>query len=304
MLAATEQGIHATIKVCNSDLTWLITIVYASPRLVERKLLWSNLSQVALLHNLPWLLLGDFNEILCGNDKLKGRQINLNRALEFKTCLDNYNFLDLRFSRPKYTWSNLKQVTDLILERIDRCFANPSWRALFPEASVTHLPRVFFDHYPVLLELSRLPPTSSKKSFSFHTIWIHHPEFLDVVRRAWESESNLHSTIKNFVDRAKVWNRTAFGNIFAQKKMALARLNGAQKALSNGPNHFLIQLEKSLIKEYSLIMQQEEEYWALKSRLNWAAYGDANTSYFHVSTLVKRHRNKIRSLKNSVGEWN
>ena len=50
-------------------------------------------------------------------------------------------------------------------------------------------------------------------------------------------------------------------------------------------------------------MQQEEEYWALKSRLNWATYGDANTSYFHVSTLVRRHRNKIRSLKNSVGEW-
>ena len=50
-------------------------------------------------------------------------------------------------------------------------------------------------------------------------------------------------------------------------------------------------------------MQQEEEFWALKSRFNQATHGDANTSYFHVSTLVRRHRNKIRSLKNSVGEW-
>ena len=83
----------------------------------------------------------------------------------------------------------------------------------------------------------------------------------------------------------------------------LARLNGAQKALSNSPNCFLIQLEKSLIEEYNLIMQQEEEFWALKSRFNWATHGDANNSYFHVSTLVRRHRNKIRSLKNSVGEW-
>ena len=56
-----------------------------------------------------------------------------------------------------------------------------------------------------------------------------------------------------------------FGNIFGRKKRVLARLNGAQKALSNGPNHFLIQLEKSLIEEYNLIMQQEDEYWALKS---------------------------------------
>lgn len=37
-------------------------------------------------------------------------------------------------------------------------------------------------------------------------------------------------------------------------------------------------------------MQQEEEFWALKSRLNWAAHGDRNTSFFHVSTLVRRHR--------------
>ena len=50
-------------------------------------------------------------------------------------------------------------------------------------------------------------------------------------------------------------------------------------------------------------MQQEEEFWALKSRLNWAALGDHNTSFFHVTTLIRRHRNKIRSIKNFMGEW-
>lgn len=50
-------------------------------------------------------------------------------------------------------------------------------------------------------------------------------------------------------------------------------------------------------------MRQEEEFWALKSQLNWVAYGDRNTSFFHVSTLVRRHRNKIKSIKNLVGEW-
>ena len=33
MLAATKQEIHAIIKVCNSELTWLISAIYASPRL-------------------------------------------------------------------------------------------------------------------------------------------------------------------------------------------------------------------------------------------------------------------------------
>lgn len=44
MLSATEQQIHATIKVCNSDSTWLISLVYASLFLDERKIMWSNLS--------------------------------------------------------------------------------------------------------------------------------------------------------------------------------------------------------------------------------------------------------------------
>ena len=53
VLSSTEQEIHATIKVCNSDSTWLISIVYASPCIMERKILWSNLFEVAKLHNLP-----------------------------------------------------------------------------------------------------------------------------------------------------------------------------------------------------------------------------------------------------------
>lgn len=31
--------------------------------------------------------------------------------------------------------------------------------------------------------------------------------------------------------------------------------------------------------------------------------GDRNTSFYHVSTLIKRKRNKILNLKNSQGEW-
>ena len=42
--AVTEQEIHATVKVCHSNLNWFISAIYVSPRLVERQLVWSNLS--------------------------------------------------------------------------------------------------------------------------------------------------------------------------------------------------------------------------------------------------------------------
>ena len=115
VLSSTEQEIHATVKVRCSNLSWFISPIYASPRLNERRILWSNLTKVAQLHQLPWLLLGDFNEVLSGDNKYGGRSINLNKALEFKDCLDCCNFLYLGFSGPKYTWSNRKQISDLIL---------------------------------------------------------------------------------------------------------------------------------------------------------------------------------------------
>ena len=36
LLAVTEQEIHATVKVCHSNLNWFISAIYASPHLVER----------------------------------------------------------------------------------------------------------------------------------------------------------------------------------------------------------------------------------------------------------------------------
>ena len=184
-LSSTEQEIHASTKVHSSNLTWLISAIYASPRLSKRRILWNNLKTVAQLHNLPWLMLGDFNEVLCGEDKFRGNQVNLNRALEFKECLDECNMLDLGFTGPKYTWMNCRPITSLILERIDRCFTNPGWRLLYLKAIVTHFPRTFSDHCPILLELCKSSANNFNKPFCFQTMWLLHPDFYRVVQQAW-----------------------------------------------------------------------------------------------------------------------
>ena len=106
LLASTEHEIHATIKVHASNLSWLFSAIYVSPRLVERQILWSNIKEVGHLHTLPWLMIGDFNEVLCGEDKFGGNQVNINWAMEFKACLDSCSFVDLGFAGPKYTWTN------------------------------------------------------------------------------------------------------------------------------------------------------------------------------------------------------
>ena len=86
--------------------------------------------------------------------------------------------------------------------------------------------------------------------------------------------------MSKFVDRVKKWNVEVFGNLFAKKRRVLARLKGTQKAIAENPNDFLLNLENKLLSKYSLILVQEEEYWALKSRLNAASFGDHIPSFF------------------------
>ena len=60
----------------------------------------------------------------------------------------------------------------------------------------------------------------------------------------------------------------------------MARLLGTQRALANNPNNFLINLQEQLSKEYNMLLQLEEELWAMKSRVNWTIFGERSTAYF------------------------
>ena len=88
------------IQVRNSNNTWLFFTIYGNPKINERKLLWNNLVQISSLHNLPWCILGDFNDIIFNYEKFRGRPINFNRAQLLKNCLDSYGMLDLGFNEP------------------------------------------------------------------------------------------------------------------------------------------------------------------------------------------------------------
>lgn len=56
---------------------------------------------------MPWLLAGDFNDMLSINDKIGGA--SLCRLKGFKRWVDNHGMIDLDFTGPKYTWTNKKK---------------------------------------------------------------------------------------------------------------------------------------------------------------------------------------------------
>ena len=98
------------------------------------------------------------------------------------------------------------------------------------------------------------------------------------------------------------WNKNHFGNFFRKKRRVMTCLNGIQTAIANHLSHSLLDLEKVLHKELNTLLDQEEELWVQKSRINRLIEGDRNTTFHHLSTIVKRRHNKISCIKNDMGD--
>ncbi|KAK2642210.1 hypothetical protein Ddye_023973 [Dipteronia dyeriana] len=49
--------------------------------------------------------------------------------------------------------------------------------------------------------------------------------------------------------------------------------------------------------------EQKELFWKEKSRNCWLKEGDKNTTFFHLSTVIRRRRNKLEGFKGEDGSW-
>lgn len=125
-------------------------------------------------------------------------------------------------------------------------------------------------------------------------MWLSDHRFADFVKEKWPANNNdIIAKTESFTKELKIWNREIFGKIQKNKKILIARLNGTQKALELGPNPYLSNLNVQLQDDFQNSVQQEEMYWLQKSLEKWHVQGDRNTSFFHLSTIVKRRRKKI-----------
>lgn len=107
------------MKDLSLNSSWPMFAIYASPRYAERRLLWDNLSKVAELHTLPWIITGDFNEMIPREDKFGGRLVSISKTINFHECLNTCGMINLGLSSPRYTWTNRQPLPHLTQERIE-----------------------------------------------------------------------------------------------------------------------------------------------------------------------------------------
>lgn len=171
--------------------------------------------------------------------------------------------------------------------------------------------RIKSDHCPVLICMnSGQIPRNDRKPFRFEAMWLNHSDFEDFTKSHWPTDDTpISSKVASFTKSIKQWNIDVFGNIFRRKKRLIARIAGIQKVLCRQNVPFLVNLEKQLTQEYNEILSNEEIFWRQKSRNIWLKEGDKNTRFFHLSTIVRRQRNRIEGsmMLMATGElinWN
>ncbi|KAL2924062.1 hypothetical protein RDABS01_015553, partial [Bienertia sinuspersici] len=297
------HAIHGTVKVDSLSDPIFLSCIYASTKFRSRLATWDELCLVASYVNSPWLVMGDFNEVVSQNEKFGGRPVKLNRSSAFSDCLNDCGLIDLEFSGNKFTWTN-KRKKRPIMERLDRVVANASFLQTFPNCSVKHLLRLNSDHCPLLTTC--IPAQSSsefKKSFKLELAWYSDLSFVPLVENAWDRASNdILSNLTSLKACIEPWVESTFKKNLTAKNKLLSRLAGAQRALENDPsNCFLWDLEFQLNHDLQIFLDQEEAFWKLRARDSWLQGGDRNTKFFQSSVLLTRKRNKILYLKDEVG---
>ncbi|KAL3497771.1 hypothetical protein ACH5RR_040503, partial [Cinchona calisaya] len=156
-----DQSIQAVIQVHPNGFPWLLSAIYASPNFHTRMHYWDNLRNVASNCPLLWLLVGDFNKVLNGSEKMGGNPINKKRSAIFNDFIHDCQLMDLGFFGPKFTWWCKRRDGPIIHERLDRTLCNSDWCDLSKDAFVQHIVRTGSDHRPI--------PVSTK-SFSFSAV--------------------------------------------------------------------------------------------------------------------------------------
>ncbi|XP_062006018.1 uncharacterized protein LOC133723218 [Rosa rugosa] len=290
IIDTTFQSIYVKVSWSGTQ-TWMLTGIYASPCNTSRGALWSYLDNLYKHVNLPGMIVGDFNELLSYSDKIGGSQ--LFRFGGLQDLVGRNGLIDMGYQGADYT----------VKERLDRCFCNCDWRILFPDACVVHLARMKSDHCPILVKLNHCRSLIRRNSpFRFQAMWMQHDNYMDMVKETWNScAGDLFSETATLARSLNTWNKEIFGNIFKQKRILLARICGIQKSLGRQNIPFLLDLEKELIAKYEQIRDAEALFWKQKSRDKWLCEGDRNTKFFHLTTMIRRRRNKIDGLFDANG---
>ncbi|KAK1383484.1 hypothetical protein POM88_021219 [Heracleum sosnowskyi] len=150
LLSSSRSHIDVTISMPD-DSEWRLTGIYGEPSRTLRYKTWDLLKNLSRDSNLPWCLIGDFNNVTSQADKKGGPPYPTTLIDGFNECLREADLHDLDLTGHQFTWERGKNTQHWTEIRLDRVLANSEWLNIFSLAKVYNLEGSPSDHSPLLL---------------------------------------------------------------------------------------------------------------------------------------------------------
>ncbi|XP_074265091.1 uncharacterized protein LOC141587507 [Silene latifolia] len=169
LVSSHAQVMHSRVTFLPTGVKWWLSVVYGFNRVAERAPLWDSLNLMAAVVSGPWLVMGDFNNVLAMDERI-GSEITVAELKGFQECVATCGLMDAPAQGAFFTWNNKHDAGDMVFSRIDRVLINDEWLAQFSEADITFHPEGLYDHCPCTITLW---PTCAKRkgSFKFFNMW-------------------------------------------------------------------------------------------------------------------------------------
>ena len=173
---------------------WHFTGFYGHPKTAKRGDSWTLLRRLQRYDDMPWLVVGDFNEILEANEK-SGRILRpWHQMDDFCQALSDCALQDMGFQGNRFTWWNGRYEDDCVYERLDRGVCSATWKTLFPFTQVRHIPFLNSDHDALVVVIKQTEERQVKRKtrFRFENNWLQADGCEKIVKEAWQLPQSGH----------------------------------------------------------------------------------------------------------------
>ncbi|XP_074271226.1 uncharacterized protein LOC141595154 [Silene latifolia] len=273
------------------------TVVYGYNRAAERMDLWRRIKRYYQTVAGPWMLGGDFNNVLHTDERL-GSLVSLAEIKPFQECLMYCELRDIKAMGSFFTWNNKHEVETLVYSRIDRSIINEEWMQSFPDSYAYFMPEGYFDHCPCVVYLQGLYE-KRKPAFRYFNMWALDINFKTVVTNGWNKRIEgtpmfqVVSKLKGLKHDLKNLNKGILGDIENKVHVANIALTKIQEELRQNPKDLgMVDVQRELTAELALLQQAWHKFLAQKVKADWLAQGDDNTHFFHAQIKSRSSRNK------------
>lgn len=267
--------------------------------------MWETLRRLRGVSEMPWLVVGDFNEVMWSFEYFSECERAEGQMAAFRDALGDCDLMDLGFSGLPFTYDNGREQQANVKVRLDRAVADTGWRDLFPEAAVSHLVSSCSDHCPLFLEIKKESWECHKpRIFRYEIMWERLESLAEEVKVAWcsapdrEGLGGIAVALKHVQSALRVWSKENFGSVSTELNALRVRL----EELKGSPATSRRDL-REVTDRMDELLYKEEMMWLQRSGIAWLREGDKNTSYFHRQVVWRARKNRIKKLKGADGGW-